>query len=331
MYRIPEPAIRPVLEQPAALRFVARRLSSPARLLARAQPAPPPQGLGRPVSDLIRAPPVVCPPGTRIQDAARRMVEGGASCVLVELDGGCGIVTDRDIRTRVIAEGCGPDTPLGDVMSSPARTVAADRTAAEALLDMLDHGIRHLPVLDTHRRLIGVLDDIDLLAGEHRAPFRIRALVAGSADVAGVAAAARGLAPAVIALHDAGVGASAISRMIAAVHDSATRRLIELAEAELGTPPVPFAWLATGSFGAARAVPQLGLRLRAGLGGRGRSGGPGPRCWRSPSAWWRAWGHAVSDPTRTERSPRAPGSPARPPAGRRPRARGWTIPIAHAA
>jgi CBS domain-containing protein len=256
VYRVPAEAIRPVLERPAALSFVARTLTAPPRLLARGEPAAVPQALGRRVSELIRAPPLVCPPDTRIQDAARRMVEAGASSVLVELDGRYGIVTDRDMRTRVIAEGRGPDTALADVMSAPARTVAADRTAAEALLEMLDHGIRHLPVLDAHRRLVGVIDNVDLLAGEHRAPFRIRALIARSPDAAGVAAAAAGLAPATIALHDAGVAAPAISRMIAGVHDSATRRLIELAEEELGPPPAPFAWLATGSFGRREPFPS---------------------------------------------------------------------------
>ena len=75
-------------------------------------------------------------------------------------------------------------------------------------MEMLDHGIRHLPVLDARRRLVGVLDDVDLLASEHRAPFRLRALVARAGDVADVAAAVSGLGPAVVALHDAGVAAA---------------------------------------------------------------------------------------------------------------------------
>ena len=73
-------------------------------------------------------------------------------------------------------------------MSAPARTVAADRTGSEALLEMLDHGIRHLPVLDARGRLLGVLDDVDLLAAEHRAPFRVRALIARAPDPGAVAA-----------------------------------------------------------------------------------------------------------------------------------------------
>jgi CBS domain-containing protein len=254
VYRIPEDAIRPVLERPAALRFVAHTLSS--RLLAGPGAGPPQHAAGRPVAELIRAPPIVCEPGTPVREAAARMVELGATCVVVDLGGPLGIVTDHDIRTRVVAEGAGPDTPLADVMSAPARTVAADRTGSEALLEMLDLGYRHLPVLDARRRLLGVLDDVDLLAAEHRAPFRLRALIDRSPDAAGVATAAAELAPTVIALHDAGVAAPAVSRLIASLHDTVTRRLIELACAELGAPAVPFTWLAMGSFGRREPFPS---------------------------------------------------------------------------
>jgi len=253
VYRIPEEAIRPVLERPAALRYLARSLSP--RLLAGPDAGPPQHAVGRPLAELIRAPPLVCDAGTPVREAAARMVAAGATCVLVELGDELGIVTDHDIRTRVVAEGAGPGTPLADVMSAPARTVTADRTGSEALLDMLDHGIRHLPVLDARRRLLGVLDDVDLLAAEHRAPFRVRALIARSPDADAVARAASELRPTVIALHDAGIAPLAVSRMLASLHDTVTRRLIELALAELGPVPAPFTWLAMGSFGRREPFP----------------------------------------------------------------------------
>ena len=101
------------------------------------------------------------------------MVDRGVTSVVVDLGEQLGIVTDRDIRTRVVADGAGPETALSDVMSAPAWTVAADRTGTEALMEMLDHGIRHLPVVEPGGGLIGVLDDVDLMASERRAPFRL--------------------------------------------------------------------------------------------------------------------------------------------------------------
>jgi CBS domain-containing protein len=256
LYRIPEAALRPVLERPAALRFVARALAEGVALYDRRAAVPGPgDPSSRPVAELLRAPATVCEPATSVRDAARRMAAEGATCVLVELGPTVGIVTDHDLRMRVVAAGAGPETPLREVMTAPAWTVAADRTGAEALLEMLDRGVRHLPVRDAHGRVLGVLDDVDLMAGEQRAPFRTRARIARAADVAAVAEAAAELPRTVIALHDAHVAAPTISRMIASIHDSVTRRLIELARVELGAPDVPFAWLALGSYGRREPYP----------------------------------------------------------------------------
>lgn len=255
--RFPAAAIRPVLERPAAVPFLARALTRGVQLLASREerPAPPALG-GRRVGDLVRAAPVVCGPDTPVQEAAARMVEAGVDSLVVDLGDQLGIVTDRDIRTEVVAAGAGTDTPLSAVMTAPAWTVSADRTATEALLEMLDHGVRHMPVLEANRRLVGVIDDVDLLASERRAPFRLRALIAESTSEAEVVEAAAELPEAVIALHDAGVPAAAISRTIASIHDAVTRRLIELAEAELGKPAAPYTWLAMGSFGRREPFPS---------------------------------------------------------------------------
>jgi CBS domain-containing protein len=256
VYRLPEDAIRPVLERPAAVRFLARAMSKGVRLLAGREQDQVATPAGRRVGELIRAAPLVCPPGTSVQDVARRMIDAGVTCAVVDLGDGLGIVTDRDIRTRVVAAGAGPDTPISEVMSAPAWTVASDRTDTEALLEMLDHGIRHLPVLAPGGALLGVLDDADLMASERRAPFRLRAQIARGADPAGVAAAAKQLPETVIALQDADVPAAAISRMMAGIHDTIVRRLIELAHDELGAPPVLYTWLATGSYGRREPFPS---------------------------------------------------------------------------
>ena len=256
--RIPAHAIRPVLERPAAARFFARSLSKGVALLAGSPDLPAPES-GRRVGDLVRAAPVVCTPDTSVREAAARMVEGGVTCVVVDLGDRLGIVTDRDFRTKVVAAGAGPDTPLAAVMTTPAWTVAADRLAGEALFDMLDHGVRHLPVLEAGRRLVGVLDDVDLIASERRAPFRLRGLIARASDAEGVARAAGDLAQVVIALHESDLPAASISRTIASIHDTVTRRLIELAQGELGRPPVPYTWLAMGSFGRREPFPSSDL------------------------------------------------------------------------
>jgi CBS domain-containing protein len=275
LYRIPERALRPVLERPEALRFVARALAQGVALFERRDRLAPPEAGGRAVRDLVRAPPILCEPSTTVREAARRMVQAGATCVLVDLGATVGIVTDHDLRTRVVAAGAGAVTPLSAVMSAPARTVAADRSGDDALLEMLDHGVRHLPVVDAHRRVLGVVDDIDLMASERRDPFHTRMRIARAEDAAAVAAAAAALPQTVIALHDAGVNAPTISRVIASIHDSATRRLIDIAHRDLDVPAVPFAWLALGSYG--RREPYPGSDGDSALAWQGADDDPRPR------------------------------------------------------
>ena len=98
-------------------------------------------------------------------------------------------------------------------------------------------------------------------------------MIARGRDAAAVAEAAAELPSMVVALHDADVPAAAIGRMMSGIHDSIVRRLIELAQDELGAPPVPWTWLATGSYAPKRAVPELGRRLGGRLGGRRRRPG----------------------------------------------------------
>jgi len=123
------------------------------------------------------------------------------------------------------------------------------------VVEHLDHGVRHLPVLEARRRLIGVIDDVDLMASERRAPFHLRSLIARSKHTAAVAEAATELPRTVIALYDADVPAPMISRTIASIHDTIVRRLIEIAHEETGPAPVPYSWLALGSFGRREPFP----------------------------------------------------------------------------
>ena len=256
IYRIPADVMRPALLRPAFVRFVTQVMNRRVRLLAGHETQAATSFAGRPVAELIRAPALVCGPATSVQEAARRMDEVGATSVVVDTGDGLGIVTDRDIRTRVVAAGAGADTALAEVMTAPAWTVSEDRTGTEALLEMLARGIRHLPVLTAGRRLLGVLDDVDLMANERRAPFHLQARIARSGTVAEVASAAGELPGMVIDLFDAALPPAVICRAITSVHDAVTRRLIEFAEDELGRPPVPYTWLSAGSFGRFEPFPS---------------------------------------------------------------------------
>jgi CBS domain-containing protein len=253
--RLPGDAVRPVLARPAALRHLILSVSGRYELRAQegitdAEPS------RRPAGELVRGKPVVCDPDTPVGEAARRMTEAGSSAALVDLGGDFGIVTDSDLRTRVLGAGLGAEVPLADVMTAPVRTVDADRPGAEALVDLLESGMHHLPVVDSRHTVLGILTDSDLLAPVARSPFQLRASIASAADGAELGEAFGRLPRAVIALADARVPSQAISGVIASAHDALTRRVIELTIADMSSPPAAFTWFSLGSFARREAFPD---------------------------------------------------------------------------
>jgi CBS domain-containing protein len=250
-YRIPADVIRPLLARPDVLRFVTRSI------VARAVPAEPVSDpVQSRVATLIRTPPLLCQGTEPIREAARRMTDQGASAVLVPLADSFGIVTDRDLRRRVIAAGLSPHEPVSAIMTAPAYTVTADRLGGDVLLDMLERNVHHIPVLSPAGQVLGVIDDGDLAAAEGRKPLLLRRAIALADSPDELAAAVAGLNPAIIALHDARVTAEQLTAVRSVVLDALTRRLVELAVRDAGPPPVPFTWFALGSLARREAVPS---------------------------------------------------------------------------
>ena len=257
LYRLPAAAIAPVLALPAGVRFVARTLlDRPASGVTVAAPIAVGAGsTAQPVGTLVRRAPVVCGPDTAIREAARLMGEAGTTAVVVSLPGGAvGIVTDRDLRSRVATGEVPVDAPVSAVMTPDAFSVTPDRLGHDVLIELLDRGVRHAPVVDSSGRVIGVLDDLDLLATEARGPFRLRRAIADASDAAQLAEVSAALPDTVVALFDAHIAPMQIMDVTTTVVDALTRRLVDLAIAALGGPPVPVSWLILGSLGRREAV-----------------------------------------------------------------------------
>jgi CBS domain-containing protein len=261
-YRIAGDVALPVLARPESVVFLARSLlaSTNARDGRPGTSAPPPRDPAHlPVGSLIRGKPVVVDPETSIRDAARAMNASGATAVVIRLPSTIGIVTDRDLRSRVIAEGVAVDDPISAVMTAPAYTVAPDRLGGGVLLEMLDRGIRHFPVISALGELVGVIEDQDLIAVETRNSFYVRRKIADAGGAEELAEAALSLRPMVVALHDTRLAATSIAAIYSVVLDAMTRRAVELALEELGEGETPFAWLALGSQARREAVPSSDL------------------------------------------------------------------------
>jgi CBS domain-containing protein len=101
-------------------------------------------------------------PGVSVVEAARRMREAGVGAVLL-LEGGSltGIFSERDLATRVVAQGRSPDaTKVGEVATRPVVTVPTGASLRQCAETLRDKGVRHLPVV-SGGKAVGILSARD--------------------------------------------------------------------------------------------------------------------------------------------------------------------------
>lgn len=213
------------------------------------------------VRDLVRRPPVTARPDMSIREAAVVMAESGVSSLLL-MDGEqlAGIVTDRDLRRRVLAAGVDPSIAVREVMTERPVTVPAEAMAFEVMLEMTGRNIHHLPVLDASGAVIGLVTTTDLIRLEQSNPVYLVSDLNRQETAQGVIEQARRIPDVITQLVDEDATAEGIGRVSTALFDAVTRRLVELAEVEVGREhgPAPgsYAWAALGS--AARDEQGLG-------------------------------------------------------------------------
>ena len=171
-YRIPAADFRLLLSDAQFARHFAVGLSE--RLRASLEHSPVatfPSDLSVEVAHLLRREAVWVPEDATIEQAARVMRENRISSVLVRGDPP-GIVTDRDLRNRVLAAGLGPAEPVTRVLSRPLQTVESSTPTYEAWQRLLDSGVHHLPVMKDGE-IVGVLTSTDLLRATAQGPVAV--------------------------------------------------------------------------------------------------------------------------------------------------------------
>ncbi|MFM2043895.1 MAG: hypothetical protein RLY86_2471 [Pseudomonadota bacterium] len=204
---------------------------------------------GQRVADLLKRDPVTIGRDATIREAAVLMSEHRISCLPVVVEGRlCGILTDRDLRCRVIAAGRSPEERVEAVMTPDPRSIDAGAWLFEAMLLMSRHSIHHLPVV-RGGRAVGVVTATDLLRPRSRSLVYLAGDVMQRDDPHGIADALRAVPDMVNELVEGGASAYSIGHAVSALSDAATQRLIQLGEEALGPAPVPYVWLAAGSQG----------------------------------------------------------------------------------
>ncbi len=202
------------------------------------------------IGDLALKEVVMVRDSATIGEAAREMSDRGvSSLVIVNHDESpVGIITDRDLRSKVVAVGRDPSEPVRNIMTTSLIKVDAEDYFFEAILKMLEHNIHHMIVVK-NGRFIGTFSNHELMVLQGTSPLTIVRDIESQQTIEGLVTGSRGVDSIISHLLATGAKASEITRIITEINERLLRRLLELTEHKLGAPPVPFCWIVFGSEG----------------------------------------------------------------------------------
>ncbi|MBK5970295.1 MULTISPECIES: DUF294 nucleotidyltransferase-like domain-containing protein [Thiorhodovibrio] len=220
--------------------------------------------IATPVRRLISRLPVMIEESATVQEAARLMTEHDVSSVLLirpgdeedsdrvfaDADGRLwlltGMITDKDLRQRIVAEGVSAQTPLSSISHGWLIAIQSSESVNEAMLTMLRNNIQRLPILH-RRRPVGVVYLSDIVRYETNNSVYLVNNIFNRTSVKALARLTPEVRASFLRMVDEGANSRMIGAAMTSVGRSLMRRLVELAEAELGPPPVPYCFMVHGS------------------------------------------------------------------------------------
>jgi len=201
-----------------------------------------------PARELITRAAVLLAPSATVREAAIAMSRQRTSMACVVEEGRLvGVLTDHDMRERVIAEGRDPGQAVSAVMTPQPLTVDGDASGFETMIMMVENDIRHVPVREAGE-ILGVVSAADLFRDHHSMnAIGLAGRLSRAASPAELAELMRALPDLQSALIRAELPPRQVTHVLTSIVDTCTRRLLQLAEQDLGEPPCRYVWLALGS------------------------------------------------------------------------------------
>ncbi len=200
-----------------------------------------------PISDIMHSPVITADSSVSIRDAAIIMTENNvSSLILLKEEKVVGILTDKDITKRCIAKDVSRSTCVEQIMTTDLVSTMTDSNAFDAMMTMTRKQIRHLPIID-EQKLCGIISITDFLRHEGQNSIYITNSISKAESIEVMQEYCQVIPQLQLQLVQKGATADHLAKIMTAISSAVTRRLIELAEAQLGQAPVPYAWVAAGS------------------------------------------------------------------------------------
>ena len=194
-----------------------------------------------------------------IQNAAIKMAEENVSSLLIidtevleddEDDSSSllGIITDRDLCTRVLAAGLDPQDEVASVMTTEVISLDHNAYVYEAMLTMLRYNVHHLPVLKD-KKPIGVIEATDIVRYESQNSLLLVSSIFQQQTIDDLASLSEQVKDSFVRLVNEDANSHMVGSAMSVIGRSFKQRILELAEEQFGQPPVPYCFLALGSMG----------------------------------------------------------------------------------
>ncbi len=202
------------------------------------------------VRDLLKRPLEVVSASDTIQLAASRMTEKGVGSILVRDDSNdiVGIITDNDLRTKVVSRGVSSQSPVSDVMAFPVKSIPADTLCFDALITMMNIETHHLAITEG-KTIMGVVSAHDIMVDQGVSPISLYREIVAQTEIEGLYPLSEATPLIVRKLITEGAKANDVAKLITALNDHIVTRVLFLLEKQLGPPPHPYCWILMGSEG----------------------------------------------------------------------------------
>lgn len=233
------------------------------RLRRAARYQPEPNTMMQEVNTVMSTNLLLVRPSATVQETAQAMAERRvSSAFVVHNDELLGIVTDRDLRVRVVAKALPPETAVKEVMTADLEWVEGHETIFATTLLMTQRRFHHLPV-KINGETKGIVTTSDLILAKQDDPVYLVQHISRQSDVKNIKELVSGMSNLMVQWVNSGMRAQQVSQILTAISDAITIRLIQLAEEKYGPAPVSWCWTGFGS--QARAEQLLGADQDNGL------------------------------------------------------------------
>jgi CBS domain-containing protein len=206
-----------------------------------------------PVRDVL-----TCDANTTIRHAASMMSERNVGSILIvdEDRRPIGIVTDSDLRSKVVGKGRDVSGLISEIMSSPVLTIDEQTTLSSMIATVMKKHLHHFAVTEdgtSHTPVVGIVSEHDILKTQGSHPTVILTEISRAKTKQRLRTLRDQAEDLLRQYLEDEVGMGFVSNMISEINDTLIRRAIRLSLEELAgrglEPPVPFCWLALGSEG----------------------------------------------------------------------------------